>query len=135
MNFQESWNSNWSRGLVGNQTGRNIGELKESGRGFDLWNEECDLAPATSLTRVGPLLGNDLSNIGNKFSEGRYGSVAPFFVVCKDDNMVSEKFQRWMTQNYSVRKVMELKGADHTAMFWAPQDLSAALLHVARPQA
>ncbi|KAK9165296.1 hypothetical protein Scep_000487 [Stephania cephalantha] len=91
-----------------------------------------DLALATTLTRVGPLLGNDLSNIGNKFSEERYGSVARFYVVCKDDNIVSEKFQRWMTQNYAVREVIELQGADHMPMFSAPQDLCAALLSVAR---
>ncbi|KAK9164357.1 hypothetical protein Syun_005259 [Stephania yunnanensis] len=93
---------------------------------------EKDLALATTLTRVGPLLGNDLSNIGNKFSEERYGSVARFYVVCKDDNIVSEKFQLWMTQNYAVKEVIELQGADHMAMFSAPQDLCAALLRVAR---
>ncbi|KAK9164358.1 hypothetical protein Syun_005260 [Stephania yunnanensis] len=90
-----------------------------------------DLALAKMLTRVGPLPGNDWSNIGNKFSEERYGSVARFYIVCKDDKVISEKSQRWMIQNYGVREVIEIQGSDHMPMFSAPQDLCAALLHVA----
>ncbi|KAK9086078.1 hypothetical protein Sjap_026489 [Stephania japonica] len=40
---KESRNSNWSRGLVGNRTESDIGDLEVLNRG-DLWNEECELS-------------------------------------------------------------------------------------------
>ncbi|KAK9093779.1 hypothetical protein Scep_025248 [Stephania cephalantha] len=97
--------------------------------------EDEELALATMLVRVGPFMGKYLSNVANKFSEEKYGSVGRVYVVCKDDKIISESIQLWMTRNYTVKEVIEIEGADHMPMFSAPQDLCRALIHIARMHA
>ncbi|KAK9165293.1 hypothetical protein Scep_000484 [Stephania cephalantha] len=94
-----------------------------------------ELALATMFVRVGPFMGKYLSNVANKFSEEKYGSVGRVYVVCKDDKIISESIQLWMTRNYTVKEVIEIEGADHMPMFSAPQALCRALIHIARMHA
>ncbi|KAK9145275.1 hypothetical protein Sjap_005178 [Stephania japonica] len=91
-----------------------------------------ELTLAKMLVRVGPFMGKYLSDVANKLSEEKYGSVDRVYVVCKDDKIISESVQLWMTQNYGVKEVIEIEGADHMPMFSTPQDLSDALIHIAR---
>lgn len=44
---------------------------------------------------------------------------------------ILKQFQHWMIENYAVREVMEIKGADHMAMFSKPQELTHCLLEIA----
>ncbi|KAK9164359.1 hypothetical protein Syun_005261 [Stephania yunnanensis] len=107
----------------------------------EVLNNDCrldqalELALATMLVRVGPFMGKYLSNVANKFSEEKYGSVGRVYVVCKDDKIISESIQRWMTRNYTVKEVIEIEGADHMPMFSTPQALCRALIHIARMHA
>uniref|UniRef100_A0A5B6YYA1 Putative salicylic acid-binding protein 2 n=1 Tax=Davidia involucrata TaxID=16924 RepID=A0A5B6YYA1_DAVIN len=92
-----------------------------------------DITLATLLVRPGSLFLEDLSNAKN-FSEGGYGSVARVYVVCNEDKGIPEEFQRWMIENYPVKEVKEIKGADHMAMFSKPQQLCHCLLEIAHKQ-
>ncbi|KAF3558665.1 hypothetical protein F2Q69_00016506 [Brassica cretica] len=41
-----------------------------------------------------------------------------------------EDYKRWMNRNFPVKEVMEVKDADHMAMFSQPQELCSLLLEV-----
>ncbi|KAK9129637.1 hypothetical protein Sjap_010124 [Stephania japonica] len=90
-----------------------------------------DLTLAMTLTRMAPVLFKDSSDIANRYSEQRYGSVGRVYVVSKQDKLFLESFQRWMIQNYPVRQVVEINGADHMVMVSAPHQLCCALLDIA----
>ncbi|KAG2295590.1 hypothetical protein Bca52824_042259 [Brassica carinata] len=60
-----------------------------------------DLVLATMLVRVNPVVTNNLA--GTKALD----------------------YQRWMISNFPVKEVMEIKDADHMAMFSKPQELCA----------
>lgn len=67
----------------------------------------------------------------NKFSDEAYGSATRVYVVCNEDEAITEKFQRWMIANGGVKEVMEIKGADHMAMFSKTRELCNCLLEIA----
>lgn len=48
---------------------------------------------------------------------------------------IIKEFQCWMIENYPVKEVMEIKGADHMAMFSKPQELTHRLLEIAHKHA
>ncbi|XP_057492278.1 salicylic acid-binding protein 2-like [Actinidia eriantha] len=90
-----------------------------------------DLTLATTLMRPSSLFIEDLAK-GNKFSDEGYGSVARAYVVCKDDNAITEEFQRWMIQNSpGVKEVVEINGADHMPMLSTPEQLCQTLIKIA----
>lgn len=95
---------------------------------FFLFLKDLDLAKA--LIRPGSLFINDLSK-SDKFSDERYGSVPRVYVVCNEDKGIPEEFQRWMIENFEVNDVMEIKDADHMAMFSKPQELFNCLSQIA----
>ncbi|XVF61888.1 hypothetical protein PTKIN_Ptkin08bG0170600 [Pterospermum kingtungense] len=90
-----------------------------------------DLELAKALIRPGSLFVNDLSK-SDKFSNERYGSVPKVYVVCNKDEGIPETFQRWMIENFEVNDVMEIKDADHMAMFSKPQELFNCLSDIAK---
>ncbi|KAG9440751.1 hypothetical protein H6P81_020916 [Aristolochia fimbriata] len=79
------------------------------------------------LGRPGTLFSEDLS-VSLKLSEEKYGSVRRVYVVCKEDNLYPEEFQRWMIKNNPPEVVMEIEGADHMPMLSKPNELSLCLL-------
>ncbi|KAG2295588.1 hypothetical protein Bca52824_042257 [Brassica carinata] len=93
-----------------------------------------DLVLATMLVRVNPVVTNNLAGT-KSFSEERYGSVTRIYIICGEDNMIPEDYQRWMISNFPVKEVMEIKDADHMAMFSKPQELCARLVGIANKYA
>ncbi|CAH8389604.1 unnamed protein product [Eruca vesicaria subsp. sativa] len=89
-----------------------------------------DLTLAKMLVRVNPLVTDNLAGTRSFSAEG-YGSVTRIYIVCGEDLAVTEDYQRWMINNYPVKEVLEIKDADHMAMFSKPQELSALLLEIA----
>ncbi|KAL1219076.1 Methylesterase 4 [Cardamine amara subsp. amara] len=89
-----------------------------------------DLELAKMLVRVNPIVTKNLAGT-RSFSEEGYGSVTRIYIVCGEDNAVPEDYQRWMIKNFPVKEVMEIKDADHMAMFSKPQELCALLLEIA----
>ncbi|XP_010472352.1 PREDICTED: methylesterase 4 [Camelina sativa] len=89
-----------------------------------------DLELAKMLVRVNPVVTDNLAGT-RSFSEEGYGSVTRIYIVCGEDFAIPEDFQRWMIKNFPVKEVMEIKDADHMAMFSKPQELCALLLEIA----
>ncbi|XVF17750.1 hypothetical protein REPUB_Repub10bG0150500 [Reevesia pubescens] len=89
-----------------------------------------DLELAKAQIRPGSLFVSDLAK-ADKFSNERYGSVPRVYIVCNEDEGIPEKFQRWMIENFEVNDVMEIKDADHMAMFSKPQQVFNCLSKVA----
>ncbi|XWS33665.1 hypothetical protein CRYUN_Cryun22dG0102100 [Craigia yunnanensis] len=74
----------------------------------------------------GSVFQQELSKAKN-FSDEGYGSVTRVFVVCGEDKTLKLKFQRWMIQNNPPKDVVEIKGADHMAMFSKTKQLCHGL--------
>lgn len=89
-----------------------------------------DLELAKLLIRPGSLFLDDLSK-SNNFTNERYGEVARVYIICDEDQGIPKKFQEWMIENYPVKHVMEIKGADHMAMFSKPKELCECLSEIA----
>ncbi|KAJ0097112.1 hypothetical protein Patl1_28787 [Pistacia atlantica] len=93
-----------------------------------------DLELAKTLIRPGSLFVGDLAKSKNFSSDG-YGSIARVYIVCEEDMGILKEFQHWMIENYPVKEVMEIKGADHMPMFSKPQELTHCLLEIANKHA
>ncbi|CAL9151586.1 unnamed protein product [Musa hybrid cultivar] len=85
-----------------------------------------DLTLARTLMRPSSLFLEDLGSIP-PFSESGYGSVEKIYVVCAQDEILTEGFQRWMIENNPVKEVRELEDADHMPMFSTPKQLFQCL--------
>ncbi|KAF7850968.1 hypothetical protein BT93_L4797 [Corymbia citriodora subsp. variegata] len=85
---------------------------------------------AKIMMRPGSLFIEDLAT-ADKFTDEGYGSIVRVYVVCKQDLLIPEEFQRRMMKNAGAQHVMEIDGADHMPMFSEPQKLSDCLLEVA----
>ncbi|XP_031482985.1 salicylic acid-binding protein 2-like [Nymphaea colorata] len=92
-------------------------------------NEEHTLA--TMLKRPAPFYREDLSS-QDFVSEENYGRTTRAYIVCKDDQIIKESFQRWMIEMSPVDEVVEIEGADHMAMFSKPLDICHHLLQIAK---
>ncbi|CAL9754793.1 unnamed protein product [Musa acuminata subsp. burmannicoides] len=88
-----------------------------------------DLTLAMTLARPSSFFLEDLVSMP-PFSESRYGSVEKVYVVCAQDEGISEEFQRWMIKNNPVKVVKEIEDADHMAMFSTPKQLFQCLSDV-----
>ncbi|XP_022751313.1 methylesterase 1-like [Durio zibethinus] len=93
-----------------------------------------DLELAKTLVRPGSAFLPDLSK-ATKFSDEGYGSTARVYLVCKEDRVMPEEFQRWMIENHQVNNVMEIEGADHMAMLSKPQEVCRCLLEIGKQYA
>nr|XP_043608791.1 salicylic acid-binding protein 2-like [Erigeron canadensis] len=89
-----------------------------------------DLELGKILVRPGSLFVNDLQN-SNEFTKERYGIVKRVFVLCDEDKLINEDFQKWMIENSPVVETKEVKGVDHMAMLSDPKQLSVCLLDIA----
>lgn len=81
--------------------------------------------------RVNPAL--DTENLSGtiSFTEEGYGSVSRIFIICGEDNLVPEEYQRLIINNFPPKEVLKIKDADHMPMFSKPQELCALLLEIA----
>ncbi|KAF8101587.1 hypothetical protein N665_0204s0081 [Sinapis alba] len=89
-----------------------------------------DFELAKTLVRVVPAMTSNLTGTKSLTEEG-YGSVTRVYIVCGQDKGISEEYQRWMIENFPVKEVMEIEGADHMPMFSKPQELCDRLLKIA----
>ncbi|URD95636.1 Polyneuridine-aldehyde esterase [Musa troglodytarum] len=89
-----------------------------------------DLTLAMTLARPSSFFLEDLGSVP-PFSESGYGSVEKVYVVCAQDEGISEGFQRWMIENNPVKVVKEMEDADHMPMFSTPKQLFQCLSDVA----
>ncbi|KAK3412219.1 salicylic acid-binding protein 2 [Eucalyptus grandis] len=89
-----------------------------------------DLELAKIMMRPGSLFIEDLAT-ADKFTGEGYGSIVRVYVVCKQDLVIPEEFQRRMMKNGGAQHVMEIDGAGHMPMFSEPQKLCDCLLEVA----
>ena len=80
--------------------------------------------------RPNPFVTNNLAGT-RSFSEEGYGSITRIYIISGESNIVLEDYQRWMIRNFQPKEVMEIKDADHMAMFSKPQELCARLLEIA----
>ncbi|CAI9752822.1 unnamed protein product [Fraxinus pennsylvanica] len=90
-----------------------------------------DLALATLLVRPvgfheGPEFLKELS-----LSKENYGLVRRVYLICENDNVLKQGFQRWMIENNPSDEVKMISGADHMAMFSKPQELCFCLQEIA----
>ncbi|CAA7055324.1 unnamed protein product [Microthlaspi erraticum] len=90
-----------------------------------------DLELAKMLVRENPALATDNLAGTKTFTEEGYGSVKRIYMICGEDDLMSEECQRLMISNFPPNEVMEIKDADHMPMFSKPQELCALLLEVA----
>ena len=95
-----------------------------------LLNVKKDLELGISLIRPSSLFLHDLCKPETKLSDEKYGSVRRVYVVCEEDQAISQAFQQWMIENGGVKEVKELKGSDHMPMFCMPKQLSDCLLEI-----
>lgn len=80
-----------------------------------LYGDEQVLARATQVTK------------------DRFGSVATVYVMCEQDQVVKQDFQKLMVQKHPNTQHINIivSGADHMIMFSNPQYLSSQLEHIA----
>ncbi|KAL0741824.1 hypothetical protein Bca4012_083337 [Brassica carinata] len=90
-----------------------------------------DLELAKLLVRENPALSTDNLSGTKPFTEQGYGSVPRVYIICGEDNQIPEESQRLMISNFPPNEVIEIKGADHMAMFSKSQELSTCLLDIA----
>ncbi|XP_043711676.1 salicylic acid-binding protein 2-like [Telopea speciosissima] len=89
-----------------------------------------DLTLATMLIRPTSYFVEDLSQ-KHLLSKEKFGSVDRFYIICDEDKVMKEDFQRWMIENNPTEEVKVIKGADHMVMLSKPQELSLCLKEIA----
>ncbi|KAJ0039484.1 hypothetical protein Pint_28132 [Pistacia integerrima] len=60
-------------------------------------------------------------------TEAKYGSINRIFVVCHDDGVMKEGFQRWVIENSPPKEVIVINKADDMVMLSKPQELCQCL--------
>ncbi|XVF59500.1 hypothetical protein PTKIN_Ptkin07bG0280700 [Pterospermum kingtungense] len=89
-----------------------------------------DLELAKTLVRPTGLFLKDLAK-NCLLTKGNFGSVDRVFVLCKEDELFSEDFQRWFIENSPTKDVKVIEGADHMAMLSKPKELCLCFLEIA----
>ncbi|KAK3164522.1 hypothetical protein QOZ80_1AG0020430 [Eleusine coracana subsp. coracana] len=90
-----------------------------------------DYTLSQSLARVSSYYVADMQS-RPPFTEARYGAVNKVYVLCKQDLVMVEGYQRAMVAaGCPGAEVREIASADHMVMFSAPLHLAAHLAHVA----
>ncbi|RAL46733.1 hypothetical protein DM860_005012 [Cuscuta australis] len=83
------------------------------------------------LTRQGALYVEDMRK-ENLMTEDNYGSVKRVYVICQDDQLMDQDFQKYNIQNTSLQahEVKSIPGAGHMVMLTKPQELCSCLLQI-----
>lgn len=89
-------------------------------------HELCqDLTLALSLVRPLRLL-SDVA-FSSEHTNEKYGLVPRIYIVCDQDNVYHEDFQRWMVENNPTDEIKMITGSDHMVMFSKPRALCSCL--------
>ncbi|XP_015890087.2 methylesterase 10 [Ziziphus jujuba] len=86
-----------------------------------------DLELAKMLVRPTRLFLEELSKEG-VLTEANYGSVNRVSILCEEDEVMEEEFQRWMIKNSPTQQVISIKEVGHMVMLSKPQELCNCLL-------
>lgn len=90
-----------------------------------------DLTLAMSLLRPFRLYNDaELLLKETKVTKEKYGSVRRVYIVCDQDNIMNEDFQRWMIENNPTDEVKVITGSDHMVMFSKPNELFSCLQEI-----
>lgn len=93
-----------------------------------------DLELAKMLIRPSRLFMEDFAK-DSLLTEGKFGSVNRVFIICEEDQVMKEEFQRWMIEynnpTLTEDEVMVIRGADHMMMLSKPEELCQCLTTVA----
>ncbi|XP_058186358.1 methylesterase 10-like isoform X1 [Rhododendron vialii] len=63
-------------------------------------------------------------------TEARYGSVRRVYVVCEEDGVMGEEFQRWLIENSPPKAVKSMAKAGHMVMLSKPKELALCLKNI-----
>lgn len=89
-----------------------------------------DLELAKMLTRPSGMFLEDMNKEG-LLTEAKFGSVTRVFVLCEEDEVMKEEFQRWMIENGPNAEVRLIREAGHMVMLTKPIELCQCLCEVA----
>ncbi|KDP31871.1 hypothetical protein JCGZ_12332 [Jatropha curcas] len=91
-----------------------------------------DLMLAMMLIRPHPL--HNIAAVQNEavLTKEKFGSVSRIFIVCGQDKVYSEDFQRWMVQKNPPNEIMVISDSDHMLMISRPQDFCSCLEDIAK---
>ncbi|XP_059623764.1 methylesterase 10-like [Cornus florida] len=89
-----------------------------------------DLELAKMLVRPSGLFKEDLGK-ESLLTEEKFGSVNRVFVVCGEDQLLKEEFQRWMIQNSPAKEVKLIAEAGHMVMLSKPKELCLCIQEIA----
>ncbi|KAK1556649.1 hypothetical protein Q3G72_009409 [Acer saccharum] len=91
-----------------------------------------DLTLALLLARPHPIYNDEaMLNKAMALTKDKYGSVHRVYIVCDQDNILQEDFQRWMIENNPTDDVKLISGSDHMTMFSKPKELCFYLKEIA----
>ncbi|XP_055959543.1 methyl jasmonate esterase 1-like [Mercurialis annua] len=90
-----------------------------------------DLTLATLLMRHMPFYEKSAVQNMITVTKEKYGTVPRIYVVCDQDLIIMEDFQRWMITNNPPDEVKIITGSDHMVMFSKPQELCSCLQEIA----
>ncbi|CAL5324720.1 unnamed protein product [Camellia sinensis] len=92
----------------------------------------ADLTLATLLVRPYPIYHDEGEVLKETaLTKDNYGSVRRVYVVIEEDNIIKEKYQRWMIENNPTDEVKVIPGSDHMVMISKPQELCSCLQEIA----
>lgn len=89
-----------------------------------------DLELAKVLIRPNGLFMEDFSKEG-MLTEEKYGSIDRVFIVCEEDEVMKEDFQRLIIEDSPPKEVILIREAGHMVMLSKPSELCQWLLEVA----
>uniref|UniRef100_A0A7N2R6Y3 AB hydrolase-1 domain-containing protein n=1 Tax=Quercus lobata TaxID=97700 RepID=A0A7N2R6Y3_QUELO len=89
-----------------------------------------DLELAKVLMRPNGLFMEDFSKEG-MLTEEKYGSIDRVFIVCEEDEVMKEDFQRLIIEDSPPKEVILIREAGHMVMLSKPSELCQRLLEVA----
>ncbi|XWS33673.1 hypothetical protein CRYUN_Cryun22dG0102900 [Craigia yunnanensis] len=91
-----------------------------------------DLALAIMLVRPFST-NNDATSIEEEtaLTREKYGSVRRVYIMCNNDKVMDEDFQRWVIENNLPDDVIMILDSDHMVMFSKPLELCSSLEEIA----
>ncbi|KAL0350614.1 UNVERIFIED_CONTAM: Methylesterase 10 [Sesamum radiatum] len=85
-----------------------------------------DLELAKTMVRPSLIFLEELSKTC-LLSEERYGAVKRCYVICEEDEVMEEEFQRYIIEKSPPEDVVSIAGAGHMIMLAKPQELCSCL--------
>lgn len=88
-----------------------------------------DLELTKMLVRPTGFFVEDLSK-ESLLTKEEFGWVDRVYVICKEDEVMKEDFQRAMIEDYHPKQVVSISAAGHMVMLSKPEELCQILLEV-----